>query len=70
MKRNERIAHDLICVIKHGSIGGNATAAEISRVVSYMEDTGLVQRAVPTIRIPSNPPVPKITISTPIIRLP
>lgn len=79
MKRNERIAHDLICIIKYGSIGGSVSANEISRLVSYMESTGLVQREVPAIRIPgSNPPPngprpapppnpPKITIGAPVL---
>lgn len=83
MKRNERIAHDLICIIKYGGIGGSVSANEISRLVSHMESTGLVQREVPTIRIPgSNPPAPKapkpappsnppkITVGLPVVALP
>ena len=60
MKRNERIAHDLICIIKYGSIGGSVSANEMSRLVDYMERTGLVQREVPVVHIPgSNPPAPR-----------
>lgn len=78
MKRNERIAHNLICIIKYGSIGGSVNANEISRLVSYMESTGLVQREVPAVRIPSVPrpappaiKTPSVTISLPpSIRLP
>lgn len=60
MRRNERIAHDLICIIKYGSIGGDVSASEVSRLVNHMERTGLVQRELPTVRIPgSNPPAPR-----------
>lgn len=58
VNRNERIAHDLICVIKYGSIGGNVSANEIKRLLDYMERAGLVQREVPAIRI--SPPSIKL----------
>lgn len=86
MTGNERVAHDLICIIKYGSIGGSVSNNEMSRLVDYMERAGLVQRAVPVVRIPGNNPPPpggprptpppnppKITIGAPtlpIIRLP
>lgn len=63
MKRNERIAHDLICIIKYGSIGGSVSTNEISRLVSHMESTGLVQREVPKVTIP------KVTFAAPKISL-
>lgn len=72
MKRNERIAHDLICIIKYGSIGGSVSANEISRLVSHMESTGLVQREVLAVKMPSVPrpappaiKAPSVTIKAP-----
>jgi hypothetical protein len=65
VKRNERIAHDLICIIKYGSIGGSVNANEMSRVVDYMERTGLLQRELPTVKMPA-PSGPKL----PVIKLP
>lgn len=59
MRRNERIAHDLICIIKYGSIGGDVSASEISRLVNHMESTGLVQRELPTVKMPAVT-IPKI----------
>ena len=53
MKPNERIAHDLICIIKYGSIGGSVNANEISRLVDHMERTGLVQREAPAVTMPT-----------------
>lgn len=72
MKRNERIAHDLICIIKYGTIGGSVSSNEISRLVSHMERTGLVQREVPAVKMPSVPrpappaiKAPSVTIKAP-----
>lgn len=59
MKRNERIAHDLICIMKYGSIGGSVSANEVSRLVDHMERTGLVQREVPAVKMPAVT-IPKI----------
>lgn len=55
MKHSERIAHDLICIIKYGSIGGSVRVNEINKLVDYMERIGLVQRAPG-----SNPPAPRV----------
>lgn len=48
----ERKAHDIICIVKHGSIGGQASTQEVKRVAAYLRgDTA--QR-----RPGSNPPPP------------
>lgn len=70
MKSNERIAHDLICIIKYGSIGGSVNANEISRLVDHMERTGLVKREVPAVKMPTMSIKMAVPSALPTIRLP
>lgn len=39
----ERMAHDIICIVKYGSPGGSAPTSDVKRVVDYMERAGLVK---------------------------
>lgn len=43
----ERMAHDIICIVKYGSPGGSAPTSDVKRVVDYMERAGLVKPKVP-----------------------
>lgn len=52
-----RIAHDLICIIKYNSPGGTVTANELKRVTEYMERVGLIERTPPPLVIMHNPKV-------------
>ena len=55
----ERMAHDIICIVKYGSPGGSAPTTDVKRVVDYMERAGLVKpKALPV--IPPPPPVFKL----------
>lgn len=55
----ERIAHDIICIVKYGSPGGSAPTSDVKRVVDYMERAGLVKREVPAVKMPAVT-IPKI----------
>lgn len=61
MTRNERIAHDIVCVAKYGSPGGIAHTEEIKRMQRYLEGAGILQRPAPTIRVAP----PAITVRLP-----
>ena len=64
----ERIAHDIICIVKYGSPGGSAPTSDVKRVVDYMERAGLVKPILtthdpvicnmprPVVKLPSLPP--------------
>lgn len=68
----ERMAHDIICIVKYGSPGGSAPTSDVKRVVDYMERAGLVKPILtthdpktapvicnmprPAVRLPSLPP--------------
>lgn len=55
----ERMAHDIICIVKYGSPGGSAPTSDVKRVVDYMERAGLVkQKTLPV--MPPPPPVFKL----------
>lgn len=57
----ERMAHDIICIVKYGSTGGSATTSEVKRVADYIERAGLVKPKVPIIAtMPPPPPVFKL----------
>ena len=57
----ERMAHDIICIVKYGSPGGSAPTSDVKRVVDYMERAGLVKPKVPAIcAMPPPPPVFKL----------
>lgn len=60
MSRNERIAHDIVCVAKYGSPGGTAYAEEVKRMQRYLERAGILQRPAPTIRVA--PPAIKVRL--------
>ena len=51
----ERMAHDIICIVKYGSPGGSAPTTDVKRVVDYMERAGLVKPAMPPILIAHDP---------------
>lgn len=69
----ERMAHDIICIVKYGSVGGSAPTSDVERVVDYMERAGLVKPILiahdpktapvicnmprPAIKLPSLPPL-------------
>lgn len=61
MTRNERIAHDIVCVAKYGSPGGTVYAEEVKRMQRYLEASGLVERpaSAPAVRVA--PPVVRVT---------
>lgn len=69
MTSNERIAHDILCVAKYGSRGGQVYDSELKRMVEHLESAGLVKRPqairlpVPTVRI-------SVPAAAPVIRLP
>lgn len=52
----ERMAHDIICIVKYGSTGGSVPTTDVKRVVDYMERTGLVKPKA----LPPPPPVFKL----------
>ena len=68
----ERMAHDIICIVKYGSPGGSAPTSDVKRVVDYMERAGLVKPILttndpktapvicnmprPAVKLPSLPP--------------
>ena len=52
----ERMAHDIICIVKYGSTGGSAPTSDVKRVVDYMERAGLVEPKA----LPPPPPVFKL----------
>ena len=52
----ERIAHDVICIVKYGSPGGSAPTADVKRVAEYLQRTGLAKpKAPPPILIAHDP---------------
>ncbi len=51
----ERKAHDVICIVKHGSPGGNARAEEVRRVADYLRGGPLATSRITEVRV--KPPV-------------
>lgn len=48
----ERIAHDIICIVKFGSPGGTASATDVKNVAAYLARIGTLpepERPKPTI---------------------
>lgn len=71
MTRNERIAHDIVCVAKYGSPGGIVYAEEVKRMQRYLEASGLVERPAPAPAVRVAPPVVRVAPPPPItVRLP
>lgn len=72
----ERIAHDVICIVKYGSPSGSANTADVRRVAEYLDRVRPLPeqpKALPKIAIPKPAVVaPKITIGPvlPTIQLP
>lgn len=54
----ERIAHDIICIVKYGSPGGSAPTSDVKRVADYLERLG----QLPTKRVPPPLIVPPPTV--------
>jgi hypothetical protein len=54
----ERIAHDVICIVKYGSPGGSANTADVKRVAEYLD------------RMRPLPEQPKIAIPKPAVAAP
>lgn len=48
----ERMAHDIICIVKYGSPGGSASTADMKRVADYLQRN----MPRPAVRLPSLPP--------------
>ena len=63
----ERIAHDIICILKYGNPGGSASTSDVKRVADYMERAGLVK---PPILIKTSPVICAIPPPPPIFKLP
>jgi hypothetical protein len=55
----ERIAHDIICIVKYGSPGGSAPTSDVKRVADYLERLGQLptKRVPPPLIVPPRPPV-------------
>jgi hypothetical protein len=74
----ERKAHDILCIIKYGSIGGQARKEDIERVGDILRGHSLKSKVlvpkVPVAHDPKTPPVsismPNITVRLPTIKLP
>lgn len=59
----ERVAHDIICIVKYNSTGGTASAAEVKRVADYLGRIGQLPAPTPRVAVSlprpgSNPPLP------------
>ena len=52
MTREEKIAHDIVCIIKYGSPGGSATTNELKRTLDYLQRAGLVEKQKPVLTVP------------------
>lgn len=62
----ERIAHDIICIVKYGSPGGSATSGEIARVTKYLSRVGKLPELeikTPPVPVLINAPLPTIKIN-------
>ena len=44
MTDDERIAHDIVCVVKYGSPGGSVSGGDVSRVLSHLRNVGILKR--------------------------
>ena len=69
----ERKAHDILCIIKYGSIGGQARKEDIERVGDILRGHSLKSKVL-VAHDPKTPPVsismPNITVRLPTIKLP
>lgn len=65
----ERKAHDVICIVKHGTPGGNARAEEVRRVADYLRGGPLSTTRVPPVPVvfpkPLAVPPPPATLKLP-----
>lgn len=65
----ERIAHDVICIVKYGKTGGSANATDVKRVAEYLDRMRpLPEQPKIAIQKPAVVEPPKIVLPT--IRLP
>lgn len=68
----ERIAHDVICIVKYGKTGGSANSTDVKRVAEYLDRMRPLPeqpKTLPKIAIPK-PAVaqpPKIAIPKPAV---
>lgn len=60
----ERIAHDIICIVKYGSPGGSAPSADVKRVADY-----LMRNPVPPAVRAKTPALPEVKVALPAIKV-
>lgn len=69
----ERIAHDVICIVKYGKTGGSANSTDVKRVAEYLDRMRPLPeqpKTLPKIAIPKPAVVQQPKIVLPTIRLP
>lgn len=63
----ERVAHDIICIVKYNSTGGTASAAEVKRVADYLGRIGQLPAPTPRVNVLPRPVVvptlPRVSIA-------
>lgn len=65
----ERVAHDIICIVKYNSTGGSVSTAELKRVTDYLGRIGQLPLPTPHVALPqlprpvAVPTLPRVTIA-------
>lgn len=63
---HERKAHDVICIIKYGGIGGSVRTEDVRRIGDVLRGKPLAPVIhMPVVRMPAGPVIPTIRIPTP-----